>query len=229
MHVAQRLEQTLRSNDTVARFVEDTDRSSTLGGPVLARFGGDEFAIILSAIRLCVGCDQGCRPHRPGARRAVPAVRAAVDTTASIGIALSRLGYERAEDMLRDADIALYRAKAVGRARFEVFDAAMRAEVVERLGMETEMRRALDAGEFQVYYQPIVSLASGEVRALEALLRWQHPRRGLMSAGEFIAIAEDSALIVPINFWVIGKRPPARRVAGHTSGFDGHRQPVVSG
>jgi PAS domain S-box-containing protein len=203
VHVAQRLEQTLRSNDTVARFVQDTDRGSALGGPVLARFGGDEFAIILSAIN--DASDATKVADRIAQALAEPFLLCSrtIYTTASIGIALSHLGYERAEDMLRDADTALYRAKAVGRARFEVFDAAMRAEVVERLGVETEMRHALDAGEFGVYYQPIVSLATGDVRALEALLRWHHPRRGLLSAGEFIAVAEDSGLIVPINFWVI--------------------------
>ena len=203
VHVAQRLEQTLRSNDTVARFVEDTDRSSALGGPVLARFGGDEFAIILSAINEASDATRVADRIAQALAEPFMLCGRTIYTSASIGIALSHLGYERAEDMLRDADTALYRAKAVGRARFEVFDDAMRAEVVERLGVETEMRRAIDAGEFQVYYQPIVSLATGEVRALEALLRWHHPRRGLLSAGEFIAVAEDSALIVPINFWVI--------------------------
>jgi len=203
VHVAQRLEQTLRSNDTVARFIEDPERSSTLGGPVLARFGGDEFAIILTAVTEASDATRVAERIAQALAEPFTLCGRTIYTTASIGIALSRLGYDRAEDMLRDADTALYRAKAVGRARFEVFDDAMRTDVVERLGIETEMRRALDAGEFRVHYQPIVSLATGEVRALEALLRWHHPRRGLLSAGEFIAVAEDSGLIVPINFWVI--------------------------
>jgi EAL domain-containing protein (putative c-di-GMP-specific phosphodiesterase class I) len=122
---------------------------------------------------------------------------------ASIGIALSASGYERADDMLRDADTALSRAKASGRRAVEVFDMAMRDQVVARLQLETDLRRAIERGELVVHYQPIVSLARGEVSGLEALVRWQHPTRGMVPPGDFIAIAEETGLILPLGYSVM--------------------------
>lgn len=105
--------------------------------------------------------------------------------------------------VLRDADIAMYRAKALGKARYEVFDTDMRARAVARLGLETDLRRAVDRGEFQVRYQPIVSLASGRITGFEALVRWQHPGHGLVSPAEFIPVAEETGLIITIDRWVL--------------------------
>jgi EAL domain-containing protein (putative c-di-GMP-specific phosphodiesterase class I) len=119
----------------------------------------------------------------------------------SIGIALSNSAYENPDDMLRDADTAMYRAKALGKARYEVFDADMRASLVARLQLETDLRHALERGEFQNFYQPIVALESGRIVGFEALLRWQHPTRGLVGPDQFIAVAEETGLIRDLGWW----------------------------
>jgi len=119
----------------------------------------------------------------------------------SIGIALSNSGYEQPEDILRDADTAMYRAKSLGKARFEVFDADMRASVMARLQLETDLRHALERGEFRNFYQPIVALVSGEIAGFEALLRWQHPTRGLLGPVDFIPVAEETGLIRELGWW----------------------------
>src|SRR6185436_10826405 len=111
-------------------------------------------------------------------------------------------GHESAEALLRDADTAMYRAKANGRGRYEVFDAAMRAHVMGLLELESELRRAVERCEFQVHYQPVVRLDNGMLQGFEALVRWQHPRRGLVRPDQFIAVAEETGLIVPLGHWV---------------------------
>jgi EAL domain-containing protein (putative c-di-GMP-specific phosphodiesterase class I) len=107
--------------------------------------------------------------------------------------------------VLRDADIAMYRAKSTGKARFEVFDITMRSHAFSRLVMEQEMRSALENGEFELYYQPIVSVKSNQLVSFEALIRWTHPTRGLLLPGEFLPIAEESGLILPIEKWVLNE------------------------
>ena len=106
-------------------------------------------------------------------------------------------------DLLRDADTAMYRAKALGRGRHQVFDDAMHREAMEVLNLEMEMRRGLARGEFRLYYQPIVCIRSGQVRAVEALLRWEHPQRGLLLPETFVPLAEENGLIVPLGSWVL--------------------------
>src|SRR5882724_7662455 len=124
-----------------------------------------------------------------------------VFTSVSIGIALSNVVYEQPEEILRDADTAMYRAKSLGKARYEIFDADMRASVMARLQLEMDLRRALEREEFSNYYQPIVSLESGEIVGFEALLRWQHPSRGLLGPEEFIAVSEETGLIRELGWW----------------------------
>jgi PAS domain S-box-containing protein len=202
VQLAERLEQTLRANDTVARFTEPLTHGERAGS-TLARFGGDEFAVILSRV-------SGADAARLVAARVSQALAEpfvvgdhSVYATVSIGIALNQPDCNEPEEMLRDADTALHRAKASGRGGFAVFEEAMRVTTMTRLDLQSDMRQALDQGQFTVHYQPIVRLDTGTVWAGEALVRWNHPVRGVVSAGEFIAIAEESGFIIPLSLFVI--------------------------
>src|SRR5690348_4793398 len=190
--VATRLEKCLRSSDTVARLGETF---------TVARLGGDEFTILLDDLK--DPADANRAAERLMKALAPPFLLAGkeVFTSISIGIALSNSAYEEPEDMLRDADTAMYRAKSLGKARYEVFDADMRASVMARLQLETDLRGALERTEFRNFYQPIVSLDSGQIVGFEALLRWQHPTRGLLGPEEFILVAEETGLIRELGWW----------------------------
>jgi diguanylate cyclase (GGDEF)-like protein/PAS domain S-box-containing protein len=190
--VASRLEKCLRSSDTVARLGETF---------TVARLGGDEFTILLDDIK--EPDDANRAAERLMKALAPPFLLAGKEifTSISIGIALSNTAYEEPEDMLRDADTAMYRAKSLGKARFEVFDADMRASVMARLQLETDLRRALERNEFRNFYQPIVALDSGHVVGFEALMRWQHPTRGMIGPEEFIFVAEETGLIRDLGWW----------------------------
>ncbi|XHX77375.1 MAG: putative bifunctional diguanylate cyclase/phosphodiesterase [Stenomitos frigidus ULC029] len=123
--------------------------------------------------------------------------------TASIGIAWNQTGYDRAEDLLHDADTAMYQAKALGKARYEIFDIGVRLEATSRLRLERDLRLALERQEFRLYYQPIVSVETQKNAGFEALIRWQHPENGLLSPLKFITLAEETGLINPIGQWVL--------------------------
>jgi diguanylate cyclase (GGDEF)-like protein len=174
-------------------------------GDTVSRLGGDEFTILLEAI---AGPDDPVRvAERVQYDLAAPFELDGheVVTAASIGIVLWSPGYFRPEEVLRDADIAMYRAKALGRARHQVFDASMHAHAVTVLRTEMELRRALERGEFRLHYQPIVSVLGGGIVGFEGLIRWDHPRRGLILPAEFLPQAEETGLMVPLGRWVLGE------------------------
>lgn len=174
-------------------------------GDVVARLGGDEFTVLLDDIR--EPSDATRVAERILAELQAPFELGGNETftTASIGIALGTGGHDLPEYILRDADTAMYRAKSRGKARYEMFDEAMHARAVAQLKLETDLRRALAREEFRVRYQPIVELNSGKITGFEALLRWEHPERGLVSPGEFIPVAEETGLIIPIGRFVLEK------------------------
>jgi diguanylate cyclase (GGDEF)-like protein/PAS domain S-box-containing protein len=182
--VAERLRTTIRTSDSVARL------------------GGDEFAVLVEDIHDISGAVRTARRIQDDLLVPFSIGSHEIFTTVSTGIAVSTSGYTRPEDVLRDADIAMYRAKGSGKARHEVFDAAMHARAVELLQFETDLRRAIERGELRVHYQPIVSLRTGTVQGVEALLRWQRGTE-LVGANEIVALAEETGLILPIGDWVL--------------------------
>jgi diguanylate cyclase (GGDEF)-like protein/PAS domain S-box-containing protein len=175
--IARRLEQHMRPSDT------------------LARLGGDEFTVLLEDISS--EADATRVADRIQQELSSPFVLSGQDvfTSASIGIALSLSGYERPEDMLRDADTAMYRAKAAGRSRHQIFDADMHERAMTLLRLETDLRRALERGELLAHYQPIIDIQNRKLLGFEALARWQHPERGLVPPDVFIPVAEETGLV----------------------------------
>jgi len=193
------------AGDQLLQAVAPRLRAHLRPGDIVARFGGDEFGILVD--RLTDEDEALAIADRVAGAFKEPYSMGGADhfVTASIGIAVARsAGREPvdAELLIRDADAAMYRAKERGRGRCEVFDAEMRARAVRRLEIERELRHALERDELELRYQPVVALGSGEIVGLEALVRWNHPERGLLDPKEFVSIAEDSGMIEAIGRWV---------------------------
>jgi PAS domain S-box-containing protein len=198
VQIAQRLTASLREVDTVSRPRLGGDENSYAGETTLARPGGDEFTVLIEELR--DPSDAIRVAERIQQRLAIPfdSNNQQIVLSVSIGIAFSSGGTAEAQDVLRDAEIAMYRAKSTGKARYEVFDHAMHAGAVKRLQLETDLRMAVELKQFRVYYQPIVSLRNDQIVGFETLSRWQRPE-GLIMPGEFIAVADETGIILAIN------------------------------
>jgi len=198
VQIARRLSASIRGVDTVSRSVLTQAASPVASEASLARLGGDEFTILLEDIRDCGDAIRVAERLQERLANPFEVNEQQVVTTASIGIAFCATSYTNSEDLVRDAEIAMYRAKREGKARCQVFDHAMHTLAVKRLRVETDLRRALEQEEFRVHYQPIVSLQSGKIVGFEALSRWQRPE-GLLLPGDFIQIAEETGIILAMN------------------------------
>src|SRR5579871_4514624 len=199
VEIGRRLSSHLRQDSALARPVSDGESVITS----LFRPGSDEFAVLLEGVTDPSDALRRAREFQQAA--AVPFLIGSreVRVSLSIGIALSAPEHERPEDLLRDADVALRRAKSLGGSRCEVYDEAMHSRAVGRLALESDLRTALNQQQFRIFYHPVMRLADRSIASLEALLRWDHPRQGLISPDRFIEAAEDTGILVSIGHWLI--------------------------
>ena len=185
IEISQRLQLCVRPSDTVARF------------------GGDEFAILLDSINAISDAIHIAERIQQKLQDPFNLFGHEVFSSASIGIVLTNISTGSVEDLLRDADAAMYRAKTSGRSRYEIFDANMHSQNLATLQLESDLRRALDNGEFQILYQPIISLSDKHTTTIEAFLRWDHPERGVIPPEEFLNMADETGVIISMGYWIL--------------------------
>ena len=191
------------AGDELLKWVAKQLRKCLRNCDTVARFGGDEFVILLEEVENINEVIRVAQRIKEQLAQPFKLNNYEVCSGASIGITLSHLNYKNPEEVLRDADAAMYRAKAQGKGRYVVFDPTMQASIMERLQLENDLRHALESKKLCLYYQPIFSLSTGKISGFEALTRWQHPERGWISPAKFIPLAEETGLISPLGLFVL--------------------------
>jgi diguanylate cyclase (GGDEF)-like protein len=191
------------AGDRLLVAVADRVRNCVRSGDVAARLGGDEFAILLDDVEDLNRTLSVCKRLLEALKVPVPIEGQELSITASIGIAAGRDDQDRADDLLRNADVAMYTAKAQGKSQYALFEPTMHAAIIERHALSSELSRGVGRGELLVYYQPIITLQTGRIHGVEALVRWRHPTRGIVGPDEFIPLAEESGTILALGRWVL--------------------------
>jgi len=191
------------AGDFVLTTIAGRLRASVDADDIVARLGSDEFAVLVGSLGDILHVEQIARRIVANLARPIDLSGRSIYVGASVGVAIASSTYEKAEDVMRDADIAMRQAKSAGGARYAIFDSTMHAQAERRLELTSDLRTALERHEFRLLYQPIVDLASGELVACEALIRWDHPTNGLMSPNEFMPLAEQTAFAGRIGTWVV--------------------------
>ena len=191
------------AGDRLLVAVADRVRNCVRSGDVAARLGGDEFAILLDDVPDLNRALAVCKRLLEALKVPVPIEGQELSISASIGIAAGRDELDRADDLLRNADVAMYMAKAQGKSQYAIFEPTMHAAIIERHALSSELSRGVGRGELLVFYQPIVTLETGRMHGVEALVRWRHPTRGIVGPDEFIPLAEESGTILALGRWVL--------------------------